>query len=197
MQFLIDTYLKLCLLLAPPFILSVFLAMTQGFDHAKRQKTALKVTGSVIIICISLYLFGQHLFAAFGIGLDAFRIGAGVLLFLASLALAQGTPMAHSETRTDDISVVPLALPMTVGPATIGALVVMGAETSELRIKLLSLVSVLCAVLTVGLLLCMAGLIERILGQKGLLILSKLTGLILASLAAQMIFTGIKGLLIT
>lgn len=195
MEFLFGTYLKLFLLLAPPFILSVFLAMTRELDGVQRRKTAVKVTGAVMIISSSLYLFGRYLFAAFGITLDAFRIGAGVLLFLAALALTQGTPIVGSRPHTDDIAVVPLALPMTVGPATTGALVVLGAEATGLRMRLLALISVLCAVMTVGAILYVSGMIERLLGQKGLLILSKLTGLILASLAAQMIFTGIANLL--
>lgn len=196
MESLVKTYLKLLLLLAPPFILSIFLAMTKDFDETRKRKTAVKVACAVIIISILLYLFGRFLFSAFGITVDAFRVGAGALLFLTSLSLVQGTPVSQAGEHSDDIAVVPLALPMTVGPATVGALIVMGAETLGLKARLLSLIPILCAVLTVGLLLYLSGAIERRLGRKGLAILSKLTGLLLASLAAQMVFAGIKNLLL-
>lgn len=67
----------------------------------------------------------------FGITIDAFRIGAGVLLFLSSISLVQGSFIKQTEEK-QDISVVPLALPVTVGPGTIGILLVMAAEKKPL-----------------------------------------------------------------
>jgi multiple antibiotic resistance protein len=90
------------------------------------------------------------------------------------------------------MAVVPLAIPITVGPATTGVLLVMGADMNTPSGKAVALSALLCAALTVGILLWMAGRIERRIGKTGLSILSKLTGLMLASLAAQMIMTGVR-----
>ncbi|HQP31397.1 MAG TPA: MarC family protein, partial [Deltaproteobacteria bacterium] len=72
---------------------------------------------------------------------------------------------------------------------------VMGAEVTTAWEKALGLSALLCAVLCVGLLLTLATKVEDVIGETGLKILSKLTGLILSALAAQMVFTGIKNFL--
>jgi multiple antibiotic resistance protein len=196
MQLFISQYLKLFFVLTPFFVISMFLALTNEYADSKKKRLAFKVTLAVIVISFSIYLFGKYIFLIFGITLDAFRIGAGALLFLSAAALVQGgTGGKEEQFHAGDIAVVPLALPITVGPATTGVLLVMGAEMESVASKMLAGSALLCAILTVGLLLYAAGHIERWLGRTGLSILSKLTGLILASIAAQIMLTGIKGML--
>jgi multiple antibiotic resistance protein len=196
-----QVYLKFFFLFTPFFVITTFLALTREHGERERRKIALKVTAAVIVITFGLYLFGKHLFEIFGITLDAFRIGAGGLLFLSAVTLVQGGQGgqgagARQETsRDDDIAVVPLALPVIVGPATTGALLVMAAETVTPADIAASCAALLAAVLSVGGLLYVSGTIERIVGGRGLVILSKLTGLILASIAAQLVFTGIRNFL--
>ena len=190
-----QVYLKLFFLLTPFFVISTFLAMTRHHAEAERHRLALKVMASVIVITFCLYLFGRYIFAVFGITLDAFRIGAGALLFISAVSLAQGAVGRQEPGASDDIAVVPLALPVTVGPATTGALLVMAAEAHDPMDMLVTSAGLLAASLTVGSLLYVAGGIERVLGQRGLIIMSKLTGLILASIAAQLVFTGVRNFL--
>jgi multiple antibiotic resistance protein len=145
-----------------------------------------------------IYFLGNAIFDIFGITLDAFRIGAGSLLFLSAVELVRGKAgkkPEHAESD-GDMSVVPLAIPITVGPATVGALLVMGAGRHQLSETLIGSLSLAAAVITVGLLLSMATHIERIIGKTGIIILSKLTGLILSALAAQIVFTGIRNFLL-
>jgi multiple antibiotic resistance protein len=191
----VHTYIKLFFMLTPFFVITIFLALTHDCEERRKKKIALKVTGAVIVIAFSLYFCGRPMFSLFGITLDAFRIGAGALLFLSALSLVQGNAAGQNSSEGGDISVVPLALPVTVGPATTGALLIMGAETSGTTDRLWASGAILASILTIGALLYTAGAVERCLGQARLVILSKLTGLILSSIAAQMIFTGIRNLL--
>ena len=87
---------------------------------------------------------------------------------------------------------VPLAIPITVGPGTIGALLVMGAGLTTLTERGVASLALLCAVLTVGGVLAAASRLERVLGQQGLVILTKLTGLFVSAIAAQIVFTGVR-----
>jgi len=89
--------------------------MTNEFNVSERKKTAFKVTIAVLLITFTMYLFGKYIFMVFGITIDAFRIGAGVLLFLSSISLVQGKTVAQNN-KEEDIAVVPLAIPVTVGP---------------------------------------------------------------------------------
>ncbi|AAS96262.1 MarC family protein [Nitratidesulfovibrio vulgaris] len=195
LNILISTWIKLFFVLAPFFVLTMFLALTRSFTPQQQRRTAVKVTVAVYVICMCLYFFGDTIFAIFGITLDAFRIGAGALLFLSAVSLVRGPQPAQEPLAEGDISVVPLAIPITVGPATTGALMVMGATVRTPMERVMGSVSLLAAVLTVGGLLYLANPIERMLGRIGISILTKLTGLILAALAAQIIFTGIRNFL--
>ncbi|HKK32648.1 MAG TPA: MarC family protein [Desulfomicrobiaceae bacterium] len=197
----IHAYLKIFFVLTPFFVTSTFVAMTSDYGEEKRKKTAIKITIAVLISSFIIYMFGQYIFALFGITLDAFRIGAGALLFLSALQLVEGSPTSRQKQpktadEDQDIAVVPLAIPITVGPGVIGMLMVMAAELPSTSDRLLVSGALLCAVATVGGLLYVSGGIERLIGNKGLTILTKLTGLFVSAIAAQLIFTGLRNFLI-
>ncbi|MDK2847959.1 MAG: multiple antibiotic resistance protein [Desulfuromonadales bacterium] len=191
----LNIYLKLFVILTPFFVMSAFLSLTRGFPFAERQKAALKVTVAIVLSVFVLYLFGRHIFALFGITLDAFRIGAGAVLFLSAVNMVRGPTAVAPPSPGEDVAVVPLAIPIAVGPGTIGALLVMAAEPKSLAERLVTAGAMLAAIATVGLLLSMAGRLERLVGQQGLTILTKLTGLFVSAIAAQIFFTGLKNFL--
>lgn len=91
---------------------------------------------------------------------------------------------------------MPLALPICLGPASIGTLMVLGASADTLASRLLGFFSLFIASALITLMLLAADHVQRILGRTGLAVLAKLTGLLLAAIAAQVVFTGIKNFLI-
>lgn len=194
-QLFISIWIKLFFLLTPFFVMTVFLSLTQELNPAKRRRVALWLTVDVIIICLVLYFLGNAIFSVFGITLDAFRIGAGALLFLSAVDLVRGSENPMNREGPGSITVVSLAIPITVGPATTGALLVMGAEVTMAWEKIVGCAALFGAVISVGALLILATTIEGIIGRTGLKILSRLTGLILSALAAQIVFTGVRGFL--
>ncbi len=192
----ISVFIKFFFLMTPFFVLSMFLTMTQTLDLRQKKQLALKVTGALIITCTVLLFFGKYIFDIFGITLDSFRIGAGALLFLTAVTLIQGKPSESDQTNTcSSIAVVPLAIPITIGPGTIGALLVMGAGMKEMSSILTGFTALITSALMVGAMLYWSTSIQGFLGRNGLAILSKITGLVLSALSAQLIFTGIKNFL--
>ncbi|SMF27209.1 MarC family protein [Desulfovibrio gilichinskyi] len=188
-----QTYLKLFFILTPFFAISAFLSLTQEMSPTERKRTAVKVTLAVIISSLILYLFGRYIFELFGITLDAFRIGAGAVLFLSAMNMVGGGSKKFDAGGEDeDIAVVPLAIPIIVGPGTIGALLVMGSTVQGFKDQAFACTALLCAVLTVGILLFISSSLKRLLGKRGLNIMSRLTGLFVASIAAQIFFTGLR-----
>lgn len=196
-SFFFSVYIKFFFIMTPFFVTTIFLSMTKGSNEKDQKRLALKVTMAIAISCLVVLYFGKYIFDLFGITLDAFRIGAGALLFLTAVDLVQKD--VNSKPSCDgDISkhaVVPLAIPVTVGPGTVGALMVMGAEMKTVVDVGLGSLSLLCAIGSVGIMLYLSGKIERVIGTSGLIVLSKVTGLILAALSAQIVFTGIKNFL--
>jgi multiple antibiotic resistance protein len=191
----INTFIKFFFLLTPFFLLSTFLSMTKEMDSGKKRKIALKATFSMVIICIVLVLIGDQIFAVFGITLNSFRIGTGILLLISAITLVLGPKSEQLHDPSEDIAVVPLAIPLAVGPATTGALLVMGGELTLIAEKIVGIAAIIAAVICVGIILYLSGVIERVVKKQGLTILSKITGLILAALAAQMFMTGALGFL--
>lgn len=191
----VNIFLKIFMIFTPFFVVSAFLALTKDEFPADRHKIAMKVSVAVALTCFALFLFGTYIFALLGITLDAFRIGAGAVLFISAVAMIQGKATVSPHDNSEDVAVVPLAIPITVGPGTIGALLVMGAGLKSVPEKITACAALLCAVLALGGLLRASGYFERILGQQGLVILTKLTGLFVSAIAAQIFFTGLKNFL--
>ncbi|MCF6179015.1 MAG: MarC family protein [Geopsychrobacter sp.] len=191
----VNVYLKMFMILTPFFVISAFLSLTREYSPAARQKTAIKVTLAVVVASFVFFVFGRYIFALFGITLDAFRIGAGAVLFLSAIGMIQGQRTVATTDPDQEVAVVPLAIPITVGPGTIGALLVMGADLKGLPDKLIASAALLAAILSIGALLLVSGRLEKIIGQQGLVILTKLTGLFVSAIAAQIFFSGLKNFL--
>ena len=197
MDIFISTFLKMFFIMTSFFVLSVFLTLTQDATPKEKKALAIKVTISVIIASLILLFFGKHIFSVFGITLDAFRIGAGALLFLTAVELVKGSKDGAKASDKDisQLAVVPLAIPVTIGPGTIGILLVMGATFESKASLIMGSLALVSAVVVIGLMLYTSTVFERLIGKQGLLVISKITGLFLAALSAQIVFTGIKGFL--
>ncbi|MBO5722600.1 MAG: MarC family protein [Lentisphaeria bacterium] len=190
----VSVMIKMFFLLTPFFALSMFLAYTADYSLERKRKTAIKTTLAVMAITLLIYWYGEYLFKVLGITIDAFRIGAGTVLLLTSISLVNGSSGSGTKKVTDeslDLTVVPMAMPTIVGPGTIGALLVMGADGGTLTIRLAISGGIVAAVALLGVVLLLAEQMERILKRNGIQILSKITGLMLAALSAQIIFTGV------
>ena len=188
----INIWVKFYFLATPFFAVTMFLTLTKGSGDSERRKLVGQITLAVGVLALGMFFFGALVFKLFGITLDAFRVGGGVLLFLSAVQLAQSKTNEPSASEDEDIVVVPMAMPIVIGPATIGALMVFGADLSGGAEWCTGCLALVCAVLSIGLTLLLASSIKRVLGKKGLKVLSKVTGLILAAIAAQMILVGIR-----
>lgn len=192
LSFFVSVWLKFFFLFTPFFALSMFLSMTAGHTEIQRRKLTIRISSAVGVSCMILFLFGNVIFSLFGITLDSFRAGAGTLLLLSAVGLVQANPATLKPSPEEDIAVVPLAMPIIVGPATIGTLLVLGAEITDVFQKGIGCLALLLAVISVSIILFLASFFERVVGKKGLNVLSKISGLILAALAAQMILVGVQ-----
>ncbi len=198
MSLLISTWIKFFFLFAPFFVLSMFLTLTRGETRASRNHIARKALIASVAISLVLLFFGRDLFEVLGITLDSFRIGSGILLLMSAISLVKDGVRTHATSvpleERDDVSVVPLAVPYIIGPATIGTILVYGAELQGWDM-LIGIVGLLLALACLGAILFTANFIETLLGRTGLNVLSKITGLVLSAMAAQILMSGVMGYL--
>ncbi len=169
--------------------------MTEDMDIHAQRKMAMRTALAVLVISLTLYYAGNPIFSTLGITLDGFRVGAGSLLFLSAVSLVSGKRSAPEAEEDSDPAVVPLAIPITVGPATIGTLLILGASMKDSGNHLFGAAALVAASFTVGLLLFSGAAVKRIIGRMGLSVLTKITGLVLSAMAAQIVFTGVKNFL--
>ena len=125
----------------------------------------------------------------------AFQIGSGLILLLSGISMMQDKDVKTRSLQSNhDPSLIPLTLPITVGPGTVGALFVLGSQLKALSYQhiLSSTFGIMFAVFAIWLLLYFSNYILKIVGFNGLKVLSKLTGLFLSILAVQSILNGIS-----
>ena len=192
-------YLKLFFLLTPFFVLGTFITLTDGVDSKLRRKLAMRIALGAMGVTLSIYYAGGVIMKVFGITVDAFRAGSGVLLLLVAIKLVYGDDSAEQQRHKTSAellrdAVVPLAVPITAGPATLGTLIVMGLEKSTWNEKLATAAAMVMACWTIGLMLFFSGVIVRVLGRTIIAMLGKITGLILSAIAMSMIITGVHAL---
>ena len=192
LSYLIGLIVRLFLLLTPFFVLSVFVATCDEMESGARHRLAVRTGFAVICATVILYLFGKVIFECLGISLNAFQIGAGLVLMLNGIDMVRSSlPKNRQLDDNGDPAVVPLAIPTTVGPGTIGTLLVMGQGAFDDPLNsLFEVIAIAIASILVGVMLYFGRHLQSILKTKGLDILSKLTGMYIVALAAQIIFTG-------
>jgi len=197
MEHFFTLYLKLFFMMTPFFVLSVFLTLGKRLNRIEKKNVIIKFSVAVMVTSLIFLLFGKYIFSLFGITLDAFRIGAGTVLFLSALDMVR-TDSEVPETdirRGEDFSIVPLAIPSTVGPGLIGILMLYGAQMSGPLNVFSVIMSLAASVISLAVVLLMADKLQHLIGKQGLEILPKIIGLFVAAIAAQIIFTGIKNFL--
>ena len=186
--------LHILVLLNPSAVLSTFLALTANESERGRRSIALRSAAAVICAGIVLYFSGTVIFRIFGINIDVFRIGGGVILMVCAIRLVLGDngKKELGEEPNGDIAVVPLAIPMAVGPGTSAGLIVLGMAEKTVTAIAFNLGAIILASVLLTALLLAGTKAERTLGKRGISIITKLTGLFLSALAAGMILQGIK-----
>lgn len=180
------------------------LMLTLLDDHVSREEiriTATKNSRAVFISMLAIYLGGIYLFDFFGISSHGLRIFGGLILLVMGFNMVQGhgKRVNHSPSETEsarereDISTVPLAIPIIVGPGLATTLINMSSSANEWQDYLSGVLAILITSFTSWLILRRMPFIKKQLGNNGLKVINRLMGLIVGSLAAQMIINGVTG----
>jgi multiple antibiotic resistance protein len=183
-----------------------FIHFTQGFNKAQRQRTILVSSFTTFVVIAISALLGLQILAFFGISLASFQVGGGMLLLSSALSMLNAQP-AEARANADEvqdaearatvgasIAVVPLAIPLLTGPATMSTVVIY-ADKAKTLLQLGSLVGygVVIAMAT-ALCFAMAAPIARVMGKTGINVMTRLMGLILAALAVEVMADGLHKL---
>ena len=198
LQFYITSFATLFVVIDPPGLVPLFIALTQGMDDAHRRRLALRacVIGGILLTLFGL--FGEQLLGFIGITMPAFRIAGGILLFLTALDMlferrTQRREGQHADPNHDP-SVFPLATPLIAGPGAIATMILLMGQTGGDWRGAVSVLGLLAGMLVVTFLFLLASpTIERLLGRTGTVVITRLLGMLLAALSVQFVIDGVKG----
>ena len=199
MEFYITAFVTLFLVIDPIGLLPMFISLTQG-QSGSRFGIALRacLIGAVILAVFGLV--GDRLLGFIGIGLPAFRISGGLLLFLIAVEMlfnkrSQRREEQSEDKSNNDPSVFPLATPLIAGPGAMASMILLASgmedDPQTTAVVMAAMVSVLLLVF-IGFL--SGSLVERILGKTGINVITRLMGMLLAALSVQFVVDGLRGL---
>ena len=196
-ELLVTTFVTLFVVIDPVGLAPLFVALTQGMDAAERRRVALRAIAVAFGLLTVFGLAGEPLLRAIGIGMPAFRISGGILLFLMAVDMLFEKRSERREKRRTEVqpdpSVFPLAMPLIAGPGALAAMILLTSKNSGDVGALVAVHAVLVVVLALTYALFRAGgLIERLLGNTGVVVVTRLLGILLAALAVQFVLDGLR-----
>ena len=195
---LITSFATLFVVIDPPGLVPMFIALTQGMDAEHRRRLGLRACVIAGVLLTMFGLFGESILGFIGISMPAFRIAGGLLLFLTALDMlferrTQRREGQHADPDHDP-SVFPLATPLIAGPGAIATMILLIGETGGEWRGMLTVLGLMAAMLVVTFLFFLASTpIERLLGRTGTLVITRLLGMLLAALSVQFVLDGIRG----
>ncbi|MDJ0860332.1 MAG: MarC family protein [Dinoroseobacter sp.] len=199
----ITAFVALFVVIDPIGLAPIFVALTQGVAPAARRAIAVRACAISLILLTLFGLAGEAVLGFLGISMPAFRIAGGILLFLTALDMLFERRTKRREDQAgggnadpgDDPSIFPLATPLIAGPGAIATMILLtgqgGGDVTHLAMVHGVMAVVLACVLVMFLL---GGVIERALGPTGIMVVTRLLGMLLAALSVQFVLNGLADL---
>lgn len=201
-DYLLNALVTLFVIVDPPGMVPIFLALTSGLSAVERATVARHATLVATVILIFSALAGQAVLNQLGISVPAFRIAGGLLLFYIAFEMVfakrserksdSAEEMTHEQLR--NLAVFPLALPLLSGPGAISATILTASRAPDWTWVAAFIVGIGAVMASCLLFFLLAERIDRMLGLTGRIVVERLFGLILAALAVQFVADGVKAI---
>jgi multiple antibiotic resistance protein len=203
--FFIKALVALFTVIDPIGLAPVTLALTADLSAYER---AFVVTRAAIIAAVVVAIFavlGEPIFSALGVTSPAFSLAGGALLFLVAIDMLFGRQSGARETarearearKREDVSVFPLAIPMIAGPGTLTTIILLDSAAAhnpagpELVLRLIIGAAAALTLVACWITMRLSVSIQERIGVTGILVLSRVQGMLLAAVAAQFMLNGV------
>ncbi len=201
MSNLFEDFITLWVVIDPIGTIPVFIAVTSGIEPADRRRTALLASVVSAGVLLFFLVFGQLLIEALDIGLNSFQVAGGIILFLFALTMIFGESKPERDQRhvkeeaaadphKPNPAIFPLAVPSLASPGAMLAIVIL-TDNSRFSVADQGVTAlVMLVVLAIAfVLMLLADPIIRLIGNAGSAIISRVMGMILASVAANSVLS--------
>jgi multiple antibiotic resistance protein len=200
LEFILSSLAAVFVVMDPLGAIPVVLVTTEGYTTHRRNAIIRRACWAAFFILIAFALLGALIFRIFGISFAAFRVAGGILLLKISLDMLYARrPESHitnleekAAIEKEDVAIVPLAMPMLSGPASIATVLVLMEKSNSLLQSAVVIISIFVVCFASYIILRSSGLIFAKLKETGVNVMVRILGLILLALSVQFMFDGIK-----
>jgi len=186
----------LFLVMDPLGNIPIFLSVLEDVAPERRTRVLIRELLLAFVVLVLFLFFGQYLLGFLQLSQHSIRIAGGIILFL--IALKMVFPVKRSAHTVEEIQgeplLVPLAIPMVAGPSAMAIVMLMATNNPDRMLDWL--LALFAAWLLSSLILVSASGLKRFLGQRGLIAMERLMGMLLIALAVQMLLEGISAYLV-
>lgn len=214
LELFLGAFVSLFVITDPFGNVGIFLSITEGDDEATRRKQAFRGNLYALLLLLAFLYGGTYILEFFGITLNAVNLGGGLVVGYIGWGLLhpkekrkQGPKEEQESKASEDIAFCPLALPLIAGPGALAVVIAQGSKltdaqrVSELVASGLAIwegwvalgLAVVAAMFVSWICLRSASVVLRVLGTTGMNALTRIMGFLLVCIAAQMIISGIDG----
>ncbi len=201
---LVHDTVSLVAILNPIAAAAIMLSLVPPTATRRYVRQIAKRTSLIVLLsCLSTVIFGDLIFKLFGIGVSSIKVIGGIVLVSLALNMVHGnmqvgtrhSPEESSEAQEkEDISVVPLGIPILFGPGVLATLIVLKTRALTPQAYLALMLAVAVSVFVTFLILDNAAFLRRFLGITGFKIITRIMGLIVGAIAVQFVISGVKAL---
>ncbi|MDX6293093.1 MAG: multiple antibiotic resistance protein [Kribbellaceae bacterium] len=188
-----EVFVTLFVIMDPPGTVPVFISLTAGQSRAVRKKAAWQAVLVAFGVIVVFAAFGQQILSNLGITLPALQCAGGLLLLLIALQLLTDQAEDPVQTKNVNIAFVPLGTPLMAGPgAIVATMVFVQRAHGSLPDVVAIAVGIVLIHIVMWLTLRFSGGIMRVLGENGVLLVTRIAGLLLSAIAVQLIANAVS-----
>ena len=197
-QLILEDFIGLWVVIDPIGTIPVFIAVTKTLTPEQRRNTAIKAVSFAALILLFFLGAGQLLLEVLDVPLVSFQITGGLILFMFALSMIFGESKPQQEGQLEvedgmDCAVFPLAIPSIASPgAMLAAVVLTDNDRFDFYNQMITASAMMIVLLVTLLLLLSANWILRLIGKSGAGVISRVMGLILATVATEYVLSGLK-----
>ena len=187
-----EVFVTLFVIMDPPGTIPLFLSLTGGRTPAERRRVATQAAAVALGVIVAFALFGQQILDYLGITLPALQCAGGLLLLLVALELLTGRADDPPPTADVNVAMVPLGTPLLAGPGAIVATMVFVERVRDVGDALAIAGGIVAVHLVLLLAMRYSVGILRLLKPSGVLLLTRVAGLLLSAIAVQLVADAVR-----
>jgi multiple antibiotic resistance protein len=189
-MFVLTAAITLALILNPLGNIPVFMSTLKNVDPKRHTLIIVRENCFAFLILLVFILFGGYILHGVQISEQALGISGGIIMFIIALRMIfPETKQKDEKANCSEPFFVPLAIPITAGPGALTTAMLLATQHPDKRLFLL--LAVTLASLISCLILLAGRYLSHYLGEKGLIALERLSGMMLTAMAVQMFLTGV------